>query len=313
MDKRIEFPTSAEVVGAAPRVGRHIAESVVVTLVTSAGLYLVGSVYTTAYYGRMSIDPTSLDLSPPYVALQSIHALQALLSYPMTLLFFFALAWVFATPARWLRTIYDRARRRFGRFVLLVANLLIVAPLVTPAIQAFIDLGTLLEGSVASEVAALLMTVALLLVGYVIWLSFSRRALILSQLRDRQLIPIALMFGAYLSSALLMTAHDGEHAAELLMTGISERSLAIDFTPRAGATLPLPAAPLIFVIARNDAYYVVERQPMPPSARPVAYAIPIDQVAVVRLQRINAGGEVFDAPNFDGAVAPASPASTIQP
>ncbi|HET7093620.1 MAG TPA: hypothetical protein VFI22_09090, partial [Thermomicrobiales bacterium] len=133
MDKRIELPTSAEVASAAPAVGRHVAESVVITLATSAGLYLVGSVYTGAYYGRMSLDPTSLDLSPPYVALQSIHALQALLSYPMTLLFLFALARVFATPARWLRTIYDRARRRFGRYGLLVANLLIVAPLVAPA------------------------------------------------------------------------------------------------------------------------------------------------------------------------------------
>ncbi|HET7093583.1 MAG TPA: hypothetical protein VFI22_08905, partial [Thermomicrobiales bacterium] len=264
-------------------------------------------------YGRMSIDPTSLDLSPPNVALQSIHALQALLSYPMTLLFFFALAWVFATPARWLRTIYDRARRRFGRFVLLVANLLIVAPLVTPAIQAFIDLGTLLEGSVASEVAALLMTVALLLVGYLVWLSFGRRALILTQLRDRRLIPIALVFAAYLASALLMTARDGERAAELLMAGISERSLAIDVTPRAGVTLPLPATPLIFVIARNDTYYVVERQPMPPSARPVAYAIPIEQIAAARLRRINGGGAIFDAPGFEGAVASPRSASTSQP
>ncbi|HEU5432102.1 MAG TPA: hypothetical protein VFU81_10590, partial [Thermomicrobiales bacterium] len=99
MDKRVEIPSSAEVVSAAATSGRRIAESVVVTLATSASLYLVGSVYANAYYGRMSIEPTSLDLSPPYLALQATHSLQALPSYPMTILFLLALARVFATPA----------------------------------------------------------------------------------------------------------------------------------------------------------------------------------------------------------------------
>ena len=55
------------VFGAAQRV----VESAVIAVATSTGLYLVGSVYTDAYYGRMSIEVTSLDLSPPFIALQS--------------------------------------------------------------------------------------------------------------------------------------------------------------------------------------------------------------------------------------------------
>jgi hypothetical protein len=54
---------------------RRIAESVIIAAVSSAGLYLVGSVYTDAYYRRLAIEVTSLDLAPPYVALQSVHAL----------------------------------------------------------------------------------------------------------------------------------------------------------------------------------------------------------------------------------------------
>src|SRR5215208_6157947 len=42
-------------------------EAAAIAVVTSTGLYLVGSVYTDAYYGRMSIEVTSLDLSPPYI------------------------------------------------------------------------------------------------------------------------------------------------------------------------------------------------------------------------------------------------------
>jgi hypothetical protein len=239
--------------------------------------------------------------------------LQALLSYPMTILFLLALIRVFATPAQWLRTIYSRARRRFGRVVLLVANLIIVVPLVAPAIQSAVSMGTVLAASVLSEVAALQMTVAILLVGYIVWISVDSGALILTQLRDRRLIPIALVFVAYLLNALVMTARDAEQAAERLMTGASESSLAIDFAPRTGAALPLPTTPLIFVVARNGAFYVVERQPVPPSLRPTAYTIPFDQVALARVRRINASGAAFDAPDFEGAVASPQPASSVQP
>ena len=54
---------------------RRIAEFIIIAAASSAGLYLVGTVYTDAYHGRLSIEVTSLDLAPPYVALQSVHAL----------------------------------------------------------------------------------------------------------------------------------------------------------------------------------------------------------------------------------------------
>jgi len=67
---------------------RRIAESIIIAAASSAGLYLVGTVYTDAYHGRLSIEVTSLDLAPPYVALQSVHALWGLLEYPLILLLF---------------------------------------------------------------------------------------------------------------------------------------------------------------------------------------------------------------------------------
>src|SRR5215207_8990280 len=79
---------------------RRIAESVIIAAISSAGLYLVGSVYTDAYYGRLSIEVTSLDLAPPYVALQSVHALWGLLEYPLLLLLFYVLYRTFASPTR---------------------------------------------------------------------------------------------------------------------------------------------------------------------------------------------------------------------
>ena len=43
---------------------RRIAESVIIAAVSSAGLYLVGTVYTDAYYGRLSIEVTCTEHSP---------------------------------------------------------------------------------------------------------------------------------------------------------------------------------------------------------------------------------------------------------
>ena len=54
-------------------------------IATSTGVYLVGSVYTDDYYGRMSIDANALDLTPPFIALQAFHVLQSLLVYPVLL------------------------------------------------------------------------------------------------------------------------------------------------------------------------------------------------------------------------------------
>ena len=58
---------------------QRVIESLVIAVVTSTGLFLVGSVYIEAYYSRMSIDATSLDLAPPYIALQAAHVVQSLI------------------------------------------------------------------------------------------------------------------------------------------------------------------------------------------------------------------------------------------
>ena len=60
----------AESLPAVPGFGtaQRLVESVLLAAATSTGLYLVGSVYTDAYYGRMSIDAASLDLAPPLAA-----------------------------------------------------------------------------------------------------------------------------------------------------------------------------------------------------------------------------------------------------
>jgi hypothetical protein len=50
---------------------------------------------------------------------------------------------------------------------------------------------------------------------------------------------------------------------------------------------PLPSSDLLLVTIRNGHYFVVERQPVPPSLRPVSYAIPIRAADAVRLQRVN--------------------------
>ena len=50
----------------------RVAESDIIALISSAALYLVGFVYVEAFYGRLAIEVTSLDLPPPYVALQSV-------------------------------------------------------------------------------------------------------------------------------------------------------------------------------------------------------------------------------------------------
>jgi len=40
---------------------RRIAESVIIAAISSAGLYLVATVYSDAYYGRVTIEVTSVD------------------------------------------------------------------------------------------------------------------------------------------------------------------------------------------------------------------------------------------------------------
>ena len=99
---------------------RRIAESVIIAVISSAALYLVGSVYVDAYYGRLAIEVTSLDLSPPYVALQSVHALWGLLDYPLLLLVS-VLYRILASPSRRLGQWVVRARARFPRLLPVLA------------------------------------------------------------------------------------------------------------------------------------------------------------------------------------------------
>lgn len=265
---------------------RRIGESVIVAAITSAGLYLVGSVYTDAYYGRLSIETTSLDLAPPYVALQSVHVLQALLEYPSILLLLFVLYQTFARPARRLRLQIERTRQRFPRLLLVLANLIVVAPLLVSAFFHTYQGRAMAERSLLAPVASGLERASLILLAYAIWLGWNQRAFIVSQIRARQLVPIALVFSVYLLTTLLATAGTATVAAEALLTGTSEASLGVVFTMPAGAADPLAGKDLILVSARHGTFYVVEQQPDPPSLRPTAYMIPAATVEVVTVRQL---------------------------
>jgi hypothetical protein len=273
---------------------QRVIESAVIALATSTGLYIVGSVYTEAYYSRLSIEVTSLDLAPPFIALQSAHVLESLLEYPLALLFFYLLYRLLTSRIARLQSWYDRARQRFGRLFLLIVNLLVVSPLVIAAFQAGIDAGLTGASSVLGNVAGLMGTFGLLLFFYVIWLSFGPRQVIIAQIRERKIIPIALLAALYLLDALIATANGAAEDAELLLTGAAESSIEVAFTMTDGVSDTLPSSGLLLVTARNGNYYVVERQPVPPSRRPVAYVVPFDSVDVARTQRVNEANPPLD-------------------
>jgi hypothetical protein len=266
---------------------QRVVESAVIAVATSTGLYLVGSVYTDAYYGRMSIEVTSLDLTPPFIALQSAHVLGSLIEYPSALLFFYLLYRLLTSRIPRLRSWYNRARQRFGRLFLLIVNLLIVSPLLVSAVRAGIDAGISSTSSVLSEVTGLMGTLGSLLLFYLIWLSFGPRQFILDQIRERKLIPIVLLAALYLLDSLIATANGAAADAELLLTGESDSSIEVAFTMTEGVRDTLPSSGLLLVTARNGNYYVVERQPSPPGRRPVAYVVPFDAVDSARTQRVN--------------------------
>ena len=273
---------------------RRIGESVIVAAVTSAGLYLVGSVYTDSFYRRLSIEPVSLDLAPSYIALQSAHALRALLEFPSTLLLLYILYRTFSSQVRRFQTWFDRARQRFPRLVLIITNLIVVSPLLVGAVEASLGKQTLIPDSVLAEIASGLEDAGLFLLIYVIWLGWSQRVSIISQVRQRKLVPIALIFTVYLLNALASTAAKAELAAELLMTGTSDDSMSIDFQMKPGFEPRLAGKDLIFVADRFDTYYVVERQPIPPSQRPTSHMIPGDTVEVATVRRVNDADATFD-------------------
>lgn len=178
-DTPIEADTvaSAQVFGAAQR----IVESATIAIVASSGLYLVGSIYTQSYYGRMSIEVTSLDLSPPFIALQATHAVDSLLQYPSTLLVLYLLYRMLSSQIPRFRSWYDRVHQRFGRLFLLIVNVLAVSPLVVAAIVAGNDEDVLFANSVLSEVASLLESFGVLLLIYVVWLSLGPRLTLFSR------------------------------------------------------------------------------------------------------------------------------------
>jgi hypothetical protein len=150
-------------------------------------------------------------------------------------------------------------------------------------------------------------TFGVLLLIYLIWLSFGPRDVVLNQIRARKLIPIALIFVLYLLSALTSTAQRAAIDAELLMMGESAASIGVVFTLSPGAPVTLPATELILVTARNGNYYVVARQGSPPSARPVAYVIPSTSVAMAQMQRVNAADVAFADLLDEAAPSPVAP------
>lgn len=281
---------ASPVFGAAQR----FIESAVIAVATSTGLYLVGSVYTDAYFSRMSIEVTSLDLAPPFIALQSAHVLESLLEYPLALLFFYLVYRVLTSRIPRLHAWYDRARQRFGRLLLVIVNLLIVSPLMIAAVQAGIDAGLTGASSVLGDVTGLMGTFGSLLFFYVIWLSFGPRQTIIAQIRERKIIPIVLLVAMYLLDALIATANGAAVDAELLMSGEADSSIEVAFTMKEGVRDTLPSSGLLLVTARNGNYYVVERQKAPPSRRPVAYVVPFDSVDSARTQRVNEADPALD-------------------
>lgn len=284
-------------IGAAQR----LVESVLLAAATSTGLYLVGSVYIDAYYGRMSVDATSLDLAPPYVALQAMHVLPSLLEYPITLGILFGLYRLLGRRLARVRDAYDWVRSRMGRVFLLLINLIVVSPLLVATVRAMIDPLSIMSSSVVSEVNELMQVFGGMLVVYVFWLSFSARRDILGEIRRHKWVPIALLGMLYLLDALIASAHGAAQDAELLMSGFSSSSLAITFDDPSGELDALAQKELLLVIARNGIFYVVERQPFPPSAQPVAYMIPGDQVTNARVQRVVPADLELTAETPDGS------------
>jgi hypothetical protein len=112
---------------------------------------------------------------------------------------------------------------------------------------------------------------------------------LLSEIQARKLVPMALVFTAYLLSALVTTGGVAELAAVDLLTGASPASLRVTFVTKPGVLSELAEQELLLVAARNGAYYVVVREPPPPSPWATSYAIPFASVEAVRVRPFNAG------------------------
>ena len=284
-----------EVVAAPPAVvptraiaeaAHKVGESFVIAAVTSTGVYLVGSVYTDAYYGRMSIDAAALDLPVPFVALQAVHAVQNLLAYPVLLLALYLLWRAVAVRLPRAPSFVRRKPQGFGWLAPLVVNGLVVSPLVLAAASAGSNRALIQTNSALSEVTSLLQFAGFALVVYVLWLSLGPRRLLFAEVQQRRVLPIALLAALFLLGALVNTAGRARADAERLMTGVADSSLAVAFTMATGEAAP-PNADLLLVAIRNGQYFVVERQSDPPSRTPRAYAIPVGGVDAAHFQRVN--------------------------
>jgi hypothetical protein len=143
--------------------------------------------------------------------------------------------------------------------------------------------------SVLTEIASVLGYVGLILLVYVLWLGWDQRRFVLSDVQARKPVPLALVFIAYLLSGLVTTGVVAELAALDLLTGNSPASLRVTFVTRPGVLPELAEQELLLVAARNGAYYVVVREPSPPSPWATSYAIPFTSVEAVRVRPLAAG------------------------
>lgn len=266
--------------------GRRLIESVIIAVVTSTGVYLVGSVYTEAYFGRMSIDASTLDLPPPYIALQAVHALQSLLVFPVALLLLYLLDRVTTSRQPAARLWLGRQIGRLGRVAILAVNGLVALPLIMAAISAGANRALIQTTSALSEVVSLMQFTGVVLLLYVAWLSLGTGRYLLVELKLRKIVPVSLISALFLLGALVNTADRARANAERLMTGASDTSLLVTFTMM-HEEAPPPGDELILVAMRNSHYFVIERQPDPPSRTPRAFAVPYRSVDSVELQRIN--------------------------
>lgn len=269
-------------------VGR-ISESVVIAAISSVALYLVGFVYVDAYYGRLSLEILPPDLPAPFVALQSIHALWGLLSYPLTLLIAIVLYRVSAEPSRAPGRWIARVREQWPRLLPALANLIVVAPLLLKAGASW-QVRELPHRSVIAEITSVLRYAGAILLIYVLWLGWQRRYL-LTEIMARQVVPMALVFAAYLLSALVYTGEAAELAAVDLLTGASPATIRVTFATKLGVFPEIADMDLLLVAERSGTYYVVARETSPPSPWATSYAIPAGAIDGVRMRPLHAPDE----------------------
>jgi hypothetical protein len=114
---------------------------------------------------------------------------------------------------------------------------------------------------------------------------------VLSEVQARKPVRLALVFIAHLLSALVVTGVVAELAAEDLVTGASPASLRVTFVTEPGVLPELADKELLLVAARSGAYYVVVREPSPPSPWATSYAIPFTSVEAAQVRPLHANDQ----------------------